>query len=119
MPDRVERWLSDLDAVLVTAAELARRGEIEYRKDPALSLAFEALSNRVGELSKRLTAADPARFSAQIWGQAARNRDFVVHHYDRIDVKALWVTVTVSFPLLHEELHRLLGESPDQGRRRP
>jgi uncharacterized protein with HEPN domain len=35
-----------------------------------------------------------------IWAQAARSRDVVVHHYDRIDRDALWMTVTRSFPQL-------------------
>ena len=107
---RTTRWLTDLEAALDSAALLVSRGESAFRSDPALPLAFEALSNRVGDLSKRLTAADPERFSAPIWSQAARNRDFVVHHYGRIDIDALWVTVTVSFP----ELRRTLGtlESP-------
>lgn len=39
-----------------------------------------------------------------IWRQAARNRDFVVHHYDRVDEQALWTTVSVSFPELRLHL---------------
>ena len=69
-----------------------------YDSDPAVALAFEALSNRVGEIAKRLVAADPDAFTDPIWLQAARNRDFVVHHYDRIDREALWQTITQGFP---------------------
>ena len=104
--ERVARWMADLDAALTSADEIVSRGEHAFGSDQAIPLAFEALSNRVGELSKRLIGADPARFSAPIWQQAVRNRDFVVHHYDRIDLTALWVTVSVSFP----ELHRILQE---------
>lgn len=100
--DRVDRWLSDLTATLDAAALLVARGRDAFDRDPALPLAFEALSNRVGDLSKRLTAADPARFDDPLWSQAARNRDFVVHHYDRVDSHALWVTVSRSFPELHQ-----------------
>jgi uncharacterized protein with HEPN domain len=53
-----------------------------------------------------LATADPVRFSEPIWSQAARNRDFVVHHYGRIDTEALWITVTVSFPELRQALRR-------------
>jgi hypothetical protein len=64
--ERVARWLVDLGTALDTAASLARRGEQAFRSDPALPLAFEALSNRVGDLSKRLATADPVRFSEPI-----------------------------------------------------
>lgn len=102
--DRTERWLSDLAVNLDQAAELVARGRAAYDADLALRLAFEALSNRVGDLAKRLIAADEARFAHPIWRQAARNRDFVVHHYDRVDEQALWVTVSVSFPELRLRL---------------
>ncbi|RXZ51647.1 hypothetical protein [Agromyces binzhouensis] len=63
-------------------------------------MAFEALSNRVGDLAKRLVTADPSRFTDPLWSQAARNRDFVAHHDDRAEVDAVWVTVSRSFPEL-------------------
>ncbi|WP_394554577.1 DUF86 domain-containing protein [Agromyces sp. MMS24-JH15] len=102
--DRVGRWIDALAATLDTAASLAARGRAAYDADAAVPLAFEALANRVGELAKRLSAADPGRFSAPIWSQAARNRDFVVHHYDRIDRDALWQTVSRDFPALRQAL---------------
>ena len=105
--DRVDRWLSDLATTLDDAAALAARGSEEFERDAALPLAFEALSNRVGELAKRLASADPARFDDPLWSQAARNRGFVVHHYDRVDAHALWITVTRSFPELRELVRRI------------
>lgn len=98
--DRIERWLTDLAATLDQAADLVERGEHAFRDDPALPLAFEALSNRVGDLSKRLIGADAQRFAHPTWRLAARHRDFVVHHYDALDDDLLWRTVTVSFPEL-------------------
>lgn len=96
--DRVDRWLGDLSDALAGAADLAERGRDAFDSDPALPLAFEALSNRIGDLSKRLVHADEARFSHPVWRQAARNRGFVVHHYDRIDRDLLWRTVITAFP---------------------
>jgi uncharacterized protein with HEPN domain len=107
---RVDRWLSDLSATLDAAARLVARGRDEFDRDPALPLAFEALSSRVGELSKRLTAVDPTRFDDPLWSQAARNRDFVVHHYHRVDAHALWVTVSRSFPELRQLLERVRND---------
>lgn len=98
--ERIERWLADLAATLAGAEELARRGREAFDSDPALPLAFEALITRVGDLAKRLASADPERFRGAEWRAAARTRDFVVHHYDRIDADVLWQTVVTSLPEL-------------------
>lgn len=98
--DRIPRWLADLEATVARATALAARGREAFDRDDALPLAFEALSNRIGELAKRFVAADGDRFSDPIWRQAARHRDYVVHHYDRLDEDVLWRTVTESFPRL-------------------
>lgn len=107
--DRIPRWLDELGSALGTAADLVERRRDAYDTDPAVPLAFEALSNRIGDLAKRLVAADPERFTAAIWRQAARHRDYVVHHYDRLDADLLWRTVTESFPELamHVRAERL------------
>jgi uncharacterized protein with HEPN domain len=98
--DRTDRWAEDLGRSLRAARDLVARGRDAFDTDPALPLAFEALCNRVGDLAKKLVAADPARFSDLVWSQAARNRDFVVHHYERINPDLLWTTVAVEFPKL-------------------
>ena len=112
--NRVDRWLTELRDTLRTADELAARGRGAFDDDPAIRLAFEALSNRVGEIAKRLRGFEPQRFSDDLWGFAARNRDFVVHHYDRIDVDALWQTVTRDFPRLRAALDDI-GPSGGEG----
>ena len=101
------RWMLELRATLTTAAELVPRGRAAYDADPALRLAFEALSNRVGDLAKRLIALDPERFNAPLWSAAARNRDVVAHHYHRIDYELFWQTVAHDFAELSAVLDEL------------
>jgi uncharacterized protein with HEPN domain len=111
------RWVIELRTTLATAAELAERGRTAYNTDPALRLAFEALSNRVGDLAKRLVALDPERFAAPIWSAAARNRDVVAHHYHRIDHDLLWQTVAHDFIALRSLLDEISPElSPPPAR---
>lgn len=98
--EQVDRWVTELRSNLDTTAQLADRGRAAYDDDPALRLAFEALSNRVGDLAKRLVALDPAHFGAPLWSAAARNRDIVAHHYHRIDTDLLWQTVAHDFVML-------------------
>ncbi|MES2170416.1 MAG: hypothetical protein V4479_06795, partial [Actinomycetota bacterium] len=92
MIDRIERWLDDLGRTLDDAAALVARGRNEFDRDFVLPLASEAICNRVGDLAKKLVAADPVRFADPLWTLAARNRDFVVHHYQRVDRDLLWNT---------------------------
>ena len=98
--DQTARWMLELRSTLATAALLVDRGRDAYDADPAMRLAFEALSNRVGDLAKRLVTLDPERFDAPIWSAAARNRDVVAHHYHRIDHDLLFMTVARDFPAL-------------------
>ncbi len=102
--DRIPRWRAALAICLADAAQLVSRGRDEFDRDIALPLAFEALSNRIGDLAKKLIAADPGGFTELIWSQAARNGDFVVHQYHRLDQDALWTTVSVDFTKLAQLL---------------
>ena len=97
---RIARWLDDGLRFLDEAAALVDRGRQAYDEDLVLRLALEALGTRVGEVCKRLTTPDPHRFREAPWSGAARFRDFVTHHYDRIDYEAMWQVVSVSFPEL-------------------
>jgi uncharacterized protein with HEPN domain len=105
--DQSGRWITDLRTTLTTAAELADRGRAAYDADPALRLAFEALSTRVGDLAQRLGTLDPERFTAPIWSAAARNRDVVAHRYHRIDHDLLWQTVVHDFSALRSLLDEI------------
>jgi uncharacterized protein with HEPN domain len=105
--DRIAGWLDELDRTLIQAASLVTRGKDAYDSDPALPLAFEAICNRVGDLAKKLSRAQPNLFAARLWNAAARNRDFVVHHYEVISHEQLWVTVSRDFPLLAAETARV------------
>jgi uncharacterized protein with HEPN domain len=110
---RIESWLNDRAPVLADAQLLVDRGHEAYRSDLALPLAFEALSNRAGDLSKKLRAPNPQRSAEEIWSQAARNRDFVVHQYHRVDADLLWTTLVRDFPRLAELVdEQLRPQSP-------
>jgi len=104
--EREAALLADLAGVLDLAASLVARGRDAYDEDPALQLAFEALSIRAGEVVKRLSAIEPQRYADGVWSGAARNRDLIAHHYEAIDVDALWATTAVYFPELAEEVRR-------------
>jgi uncharacterized protein with HEPN domain len=90
-----------------TAARTTSLGRASYDTDETVRLACEALVMRVGDLAKRLVALEPALATDPIWSYAARTRDTVAHHYHRIDLDALWETVSTSFPILSEAVDDL------------
>ena len=98
--DRIAGLLVDLDRTLQQAQDLVERGRDAFDNDFAVRLAFEALSNRVGEVTKQLVSLAPDRFSESEWSWASRHRDKVVHHYNSIDQELLWATASIHFPAL-------------------
>jgi uncharacterized protein with HEPN domain len=104
--DRTRDLLEHLDGALAAATQLVARGRAAFDSDEALPLAFEALSNRVGDLCKKLVALEPVKFGDPIWVAAIRHRDFLVHHYFSVDREILWNTVADGFRELETEVRR-------------
>jgi uncharacterized protein with HEPN domain len=112
MSARVAKDLLDLDESLSTAAELVARGRAVYDSDRAIQLAFEALSNRIGEAIKRLARDGWTESQSEIeWAAATRHRDFLVHHYQLIDPELLWSTMAVDLPRMHAALQPSIREA--------
>ena len=106
-----QRWVSLLEENLATANTLFACSREQFLNDPTLQLAGEALVMRVGDLAKQLHGIEPALWESSVWQSAARSRDFVAHHYHRVDVELLWETLSVSFPDLARELNRVTDRS--------
>lgn len=43
------------------------------------------------------------------WGEAARMRDILIHHYDGVDVVTVWDTVERHLPPLKRVVAKALG----------
>jgi len=109
-----QRWVSLLEENLDTANTLFACSREEFLNDQSLQLAGEALIMRVGDLAKQLHGIEPALWENSVWQSAARARDFVAHHYHRVDVELLWETLSISFPELTRELQRVTTQGSDQ-----
>ena len=105
-PRSVE-WLALLHENLRLASEVTSAGREEFLASPALQLAGEALVMRVGDLAKKLLSSEPGLEEDAVWKSAARTRDFVTHHYHRVDRDVLWETVTASFSELRQKANHL------------
>lgn len=105
-----QRWVSLLEENLDTAKALFVCSREEFLNDPTLQLAGEALIMRVGDLAKQLHGIEPALRENAVWQSAARARDFVAHHYHRVDIELLWDTLSISFPDLARDLQRVTDQ---------
>lgn len=104
--ERVGLLLDDLDGLLEEGAELVARGRNAYDQDRALRRACEAICIHIGEIVKQLTALEPDRYRDPLWSAAARNRDLLAHHYERVDAGQLWNTMAVHLPELTQLVAR-------------
>lgn len=104
---RSAEWISLLRQNLELASNLTSAGRDEFMASPTLQLAGEALVMRVGDLAKRLMNTEPDLEEDTVWRSAARTRDFVAHHYHRVDQEVLWETLTLSFSELSQKAETL------------
>lgn len=75
---------------------------------------IDAIVSRItqlGECVKSIGAGIKAAYPLVPWREIAQMRDFIVHHYGRIDVQVLQSTVEKSLPQLVKNLKDILGEA--------
>jgi uncharacterized protein with HEPN domain len=72
----------------------------DLETDEILRLALTKLVEIVGEAAKLITDETRKRYPDVSWGDAARMRDRLVHHYFDIDLDVLWSTISEDLPEL-------------------
>ncbi len=102
---------------IVKAARLARTflGTMtreELATDAKTYWAILAQLQIIGEATKRLSDGFRSRHTGIPWQEMARMRDWIVHHYDRVDFVILWSTLTNDIPALLAQLEPLLPPDP-------
>ena len=98
---------------LALVVEYGRIGESAFMRDVRTQDAILRRLEIVGEAAKRLPAAFRDAHPHVPWRRIAGFRDVVIHHYDKVDLHAVWRLVEHDVPLLRkqvEDLLRSLGE---------
>ncbi len=64
----------------------------------------------MGEASKRISEETRAELSCIPWGPMAQMRDFLAHHYDKMNFKKVWETVKTDIPTVLQSFEPILPQ---------
>lgn len=110
---------SDRDSLcdMVLAAEAAMRflgsqSLDEFMGDDKTQSAVLHQLLVLGEACKRLSPSLCQAHPQVPWGEIARTRDKLIHHYEEVDPRRLWQIVAHDLPLMLPVLQRLMP--PDE-----
>ncbi len=88
-------------------AEITDRGKAAFDADIALRRAVERCLEILGEAAKSVSPALTTAHREIPWGDLAKVRDRLSHHYHRVDREQLWVIATVDVPAIVDPLRSL------------
>lgn len=84
----------------------------EFRDNWRLSSAVEHQLTIIGEAIQRLSPEFREKFSDIPWRGMAGLRDIIVHHYDDVDLREVWLIARRDLPPLLEFLESILPQPP-------
>lgn len=90
--------------------EYSQPGEVVFFTDVKTQDAILRRLEIVGEAVKRMSPTFREAHPHVPWRRIAGLRDVVVHHYDRVDLHAVWLLVEQDVPTLRENIARILAE---------
>ncbi len=97
-----------LKAALLVRDLTAGMDRAAFESDVRTHFAVIAQLQIIGEAAKRLTESFRRAHPSFPWADMAKTRDFLIHHYDRVDLEAVWRIATESVPALVGQLEAIL-----------
>ncbi len=104
--DRLPALERELDALLASAARIARRGRDRFfdTADDTQRLAAEAIVVRLADLVSRLPAEFTAGFPQIPWVRITGMRNRLAHDYRRTDARLVWTVIAAELPRIRAAL---------------
>ena len=101
-----------LDYIKEASALAQGRTRADIESDRMFFFALLKLVEIVGEAATRVTEATQTAHPAIPWREIIGTRNRLIHGYDAVDYDILWDIVTADFPLLADQLKRILPDAP-------
>lgn len=98
--EKVQRWTAGLDYSQFKSDEI---------KVAAIATQFMV----VGEAVRHVPANIKEKYTNIPWGKMIAMRNFLIHEYDRIDMKTIWDTIYEDLPRIIEPLREILGNETE------
>ncbi|MCD4685263.1 MAG: DUF86 domain-containing protein [Anaerolineae bacterium] len=105
----VRAWLEDVLERITLIEDFTAEGQDAFLQSRKTQEAVIRCFEVIGEIIKRLPAADLATFPAIPWQEIAGFRDFLIHHYDRIDMNVVWKVVENDLAPLKDAAQTMLN----------
>ncbi len=79
-------------------------------KDELIQSAIIRQIEIIGEAVKNLPKEFTIKYSFVPWGEIARTRDKLIHHYFGVDLEAIWKVINDDLPKLKTDIKRILKQ---------
>ena len=96
--DRDALLVADIVGAADKLAQIVREGREAFDNDWKARHSAERLLEIIGEAADRLSDDFQRRIPQLRISDAKKTRNFVIHHYSRVDYDEIWDTILISVP---------------------
>jgi uncharacterized protein with HEPN domain len=109
MKPEIFTWLEDIDRSIVEIFDFLpeKRDFYLFQNDLKTRKAIERNLEIIGEALNRILKADPDIHITDS-RKIVDTRNRIIHGYDTVTADILWLIISKSLPILHEEVKKLL-----------
>jgi uncharacterized protein with HEPN domain len=103
-----------LDDIIESSSLIAKyisgKNKEQFDNDSEMQDAVIRRLEVIGEAIKRLPMEFREQYSEIEWKSATGMRDILIHHYDEVETKQIWLTVTEILPSFKIQIEKLLQQ---------